>query len=165
MWSKKRLEKHLSTGELCLVTLGTLKPSHDPNPSQAHARWVTTARKNKAPQQTAHTKYQPREWGQARPSSYQSSHQLIPETGDNQACVFGQLGWSNPENPLRKLNSQVHEQSKLQLCCGTLLNAMWQPGWEEVWGEMDTRICMAGSLHCSPETITLFVTQLYSNTK
>ena len=23
-----------------------------------------------------------------------------------------------------------------------------------VWGRMDTRICMAESLHCSPETIT-----------
>ena len=130
MWSKKRLEKHLRTGELCLVTPGTLGPSHDPNPSQAHAKWVTTVRKKQST--PADSPYQiPATWVRpTRPSSYQSSHQLIPETGDNQACVFGQLGWSNPENPLRKLNSQVHEQSKLQLCCGTLLNVMWQPGRE-----------------------------------
>ena len=132
MGSRKRLEKHLSTRELCLVTLGNLRPSHDPNPSQAQERWVTTGRKNQHPSRQPIPKNQPHGWGQARPPSYQSSHQLIPETGDNQACVFGQLGWSNPENPLRKLNSQDHEQSKGQLCCGTLLNVMssLQPGWE-----------------------------------
>ena len=37
---------------------------------------------------------------------------------------------------------------------GTLLSVMWQPGWEGVWGRMDTGICMAESLPCSPETIT-----------
>ena len=26
-----------------------------------------------------------------------------------------------------------------------------------VWGRMDTCICMAESLHCPPETITLFI--------
>ena len=31
---------------------------------------------------------------------------------------------------------------------------MCQPGWEGIWGRMDTCICMAESLHCSPETIT-----------
>ena len=31
---------------------------------------------------------------------------------------------------------------------------MWQPRWEEGLGENDTCICMAESLHCSPETIT-----------
>ena len=41
---------------------------------------------------------------------------------------------------------------------GTLLNVMWQPGWEGLWGRTDTCICMAESLHCSPETITtLFI--------
>ena len=49
---------------------------------------------------------------------------------------------------------------------GTLLNAMWQPEWEEVWGKMDTCVCMAGSLCCLPGTITtLFVNWLYLNTK
>ena len=38
---------------------------------------------------------------------------------------------------------------------GTLLNVIWQPGLRGVWGRMDTCICMAKSLHCSPETITL----------
>ena len=31
---------------------------------------------------------------------------------------------------------------------------MWQPGWEEIWGRMDTCVCMADSFHCSSETIT-----------
>ena len=34
---------------------------------------------------------------------------------------------------------------------GTLLSVMWQPGWEGVWGSMDTSICGAESLHYSPE--------------
>ena len=33
------------------------------------------------------------------------------------------------------------------------------------WGRMDTCIYMAESLPCLPETITLFVNQLYPNTK
>ena len=37
---------------------------------------------------------------------------------------------------------------------GSLLNVMWQPGWEGLWGRRDTRMYMAESLHCSPETIT-----------
>ena len=34
---------------------------------------------------------------------------------------------------------------------------MYQPGLDgkEVWGRMDTCICMVESLHCSPETTTL----------
>ena len=31
---------------------------------------------------------------------------------------------------------------------------MWQPGWEEIWGRMDTCVRMADSFHCSSETIT-----------
>ena len=45
-------------------------------------------------------------------------------------------------------------------CCiarGTLLSVMWQFEWEGVWGRMDTCICMAESLHCSPETITVLL--------
>ena len=37
---------------------------------------------------------------------------------------------------------------------GALLNVMWQPRWENSLGEMDTCVCIAESLHCSPETIT-----------
>ena len=40
---------------------------------------------------------------------------------------------------------------------GTLLNVMWQPGWEGVWERMDTRTCLAESLCCSTETITLLI--------
>ena len=34
---------------------------------------------------------------------------------------------------------------------------MWQPGWEEVWERMDTCICMAESLCCPSETITMLL--------
>lgn len=34
---------------------------------------------------------------------------------------------------------------------GTLLNVMWQAGWEGVWGRMDTCKCI------SPKTITLLI--------
>ena len=34
---------------------------------------------------------------------------------------------------------------------------MWQPGREGVWGRMDTCICMAESVHHSPETITMLL--------
>ena len=38
---------------------------------------------------------------------------------------------------------------------GTLLNVVWQPGWERVWGKMDTCIFMAKSLLCLPEITTM----------
>ena len=38
---------------------------------------------------------------------------------------------------------------------GTLLNVIWQPGWEGVWGRMDTCIFMAKSLLCLPEITTM----------
>ena len=31
---------------------------------------------------------------------------------------------------------------------------MWQPDGSRVWGRMDTRVCTAESLHCSPGTTT-----------
>ena len=37
---------------------------------------------------------------------------------------------------------------------GTLLNVMWQPGWEVALGRTDMCVCMAESLCCSPGTIT-----------
>ena len=37
---------------------------------------------------------------------------------------------------------------------GTVLNAMWQPGWRGPWGRMETPIRAAESLCCPPETIT-----------
>ena len=51
-------------------------------------------------------------------------------------------------------NQQGHIVQHMELCsmlCGSL-------NGREVWGRMDTCICMAQSLHCSPETITtLFI--------
>ena len=48
---------------------------------------------------------------------------------------------------------------------GTLLNVMWQPGWEGSFGVcVDTCICMAESLCCPPETIaTLFIGYQFSS--
>ena len=38
---------------------------------------------------------------------------------------------------------------------GTLLNVICQPGWERsLGGRIDTCVCMAESLCCSPEIIT-----------
>ena len=44
---------------------------------------------------------------------------------------------------------------------GTLLNIMWQPRWKGNWGRMDTCVCVAQSLCCALETIT--VNWLYFN--
>ena len=40
---------------------------------------------------------------------------------------------------------------------GTSLNVMWQPGWEESVGRMRMWICMAKSLYCAPEIITMLL--------
>ena len=40
---------------------------------------------------------------------------------------------------------------------GTLLNVIWQPGWEGVWQRMDTYICMTESFHFLPETTTILL--------
>ena len=37
---------------------------------------------------------------------------------------------------------------------GALLNVTWQRRWEGSLGKMDTCVCTAESLHCSPETVT-----------
>ena len=42
---------------------------------------------------------------------------------------------------------------------GTLLSVLCQPGWEGDWRRMDTCICMAESLHSSPDAITALSTQ------
>ena len=39
----------------------------------------------------------------------------------------------------------------------TLLNVMWLPDEKAVWRTMDTCRCMAESLHCSPESITMLI--------
>ena len=48
---------------------------------------------------------------------------------------------------------------------GTLLNIMWQLGWEGVLGKMDTCIYMTESLHCSPETVIALLNSYTPNTK
>ena len=48
----------------------------------------------------------------------------------------------------------------------TLLNVMCQLGWERTLGDYGFGICMAGSLCCSPETVTtLLVNWLHPNTE
>ena len=46
---------------------------------------------------------------------------------------------------------------------GTLLNVLWQPRWEGIWGRIDTCIHMAESLHYSPEIITPLFVCLFFN--
>ena len=49
---------------------------------------------------------------------------------------------------------------------GIPLSVILQPRWEGSLGEMDSCICIAESLCCLPETITmLFVNWLFFNTK
>ena len=51
-------------------------------------------------------------------------------------------------------NQQVLTEKHMELCltlCGSLDGRV-------VWGRRDTCICMAESLHCSPETITTLLT-------
>ena len=45
----------------------------------------------------------------------------------------------------------MNNQQGPAIAHGTLLNVMWQPGWE---GGLHTCVCVAESLRCSPETIT-----------
>ena len=56
-------------------------------------------------------------------------------------------------------NQVVFNKDLLYSTCNSD-QCLWQPGWEGVWGRMDTCICIAESLSCSPETIrTLFANQ------
>lgn len=50
---------------------------------------------------------------------------------------------------------EMDDQEGLLCCTRDLLHTMWQPGWEGPWGQnacMCVRVCVAESLHCSPET-------------
>ena len=47
----------------------------------------------------------------------------------------------------------------------SMMDILWQPGWEKSLQNRYMHVCMAESLHCSPATITtLFVNLLYRNT-
>ena len=52
---------------------------------------------------------------------------------------------------------QKHNQQGTIVQHRTLLNVMCQPGWEGVLGELDTYMCLAESLHCSPEITTWLI--------
>ena len=43
----------------------------------------------------------------------------------------------------------------MELC--SVLCVTWQPGWKGSLGGMDTCVCTAESLCCSPETITTLI--------
>ena len=34
---------------------------------------------------------------------------------------------------------------------------MWQPGWMDSLGRVNTCVCMAESIHCPPETVTMLL--------
>ena len=75
----------------------------------------------------------------------------------------GQGVWDGHVNTaVFKMDNQQGLTAKhREFCC-----VMWQSGWEGSLGENGyIYACMAESLCCSPETITLFVNQLYPNTK
>ena len=40
-----------------------------------------------------------------------------------------------------------------------LFNAICQAGWRGVWGRMDTCVCMAEFLLCSPETVSTLLNE------
>ena len=45
----------------------------------------------------------------------------------------------------------------------TLLSVIWQPGWKESSGRMDTHICIAECLLCSPAITTLLIGYQFSS--
>ena len=45
----------------------------------------------------------------------------------------------------------------------TLLSVIWKPGWKESWGRMDTHICIAECLLCSPAIMTLLIGYQFSS--
>ena len=84
---------------------------------------------------------------------------------EDELMVFRGEGWG--EGIVRELGMDMHTLlnskwitskfllystwNSAQLLCGSLAG-------RGVWGRMDTCICMAESLHCSPETITTLLT-------
>ena len=78
---------------------------------------------------------------------------LIPESGRSPGEGHGNL--------LQYSYSSILTTVFYCVAQGTLLNAMWKPGWEEIWGRIDTCICMAESLCCLPETTKiLFISSI-----
>ena len=64
-----------------------------------------------------------------------------------------------------RMDCSILNGSPARTCCaahGTLLKVTWRPGWEGCLGETATCMCVAESLHCSPQTIT---TLLISSTQ
>ena len=60
--------------------------------------------------------------------------------------------YTSQNDPHQKVYKQARTYDTAH---GTLLNVMWQPGWERSLGE--NGYMMAESLHCSPETITILL--------
>ena len=52
---------------------------------------------------------------------------------------------------------KMNNQQGPAIAHGTLLNVMWQPGWE---GGLHTCVCVAEFLRCSPETITTLLSAI-----
>ena len=70
---------------------------------------------------------------------------------------------SNVHTAIFKMDSQQDPTVEHRELCSVLGGRLEGRG---VWGRIDTCICLAESLCCSPETITaLFVNRLYPNTK
>ena len=67
---------------------------------------------------------------------------------------LGSLGWTCTHCCI------LNEQPTRTHCIAqrTLLNVVWQPGWQGVLGRMDPCLCMAESLCYSSETVTMLLT-------
>ena len=63
--------------------------------------------------------------------------------------VKGRMG----EGKVREFGMDMYTGCTYCIAHGTLLNVMWQPGWEQSLGE-NGYICLPESLPCSLETIT-----------
>ena len=70
--------------------------------------------------------------------------------------------YGHVHNAIFKMDNQQGPTEQHREVCSMLCGSLDE---RRLWGRMDTCICMAESLCHSPETITLFVNCLYSNTK
>ena len=60
--------------------------------------------------------------------------------------------------PLKNVHTFKMDNQQKPIVQSILFNAMWQHGQEGVLGRMDTCMCVAEFLHCSPETTAVLLT-------
>ena len=94
---------------------------------------------------------------------------MIAEGKDRGKEWSGSLGWTCTHCYIKMDNQQGSTLKHMELHSvpdGNWLSVPDSLDGRGIWGRMDTRICMAESLRCSPEIImTLLVNRLYPITK